>query len=53
MSLKRKLTYARGGFRFRAGQRCGDHDVHRYIAQVNALKREFARLAASSDNARS
>jgi hypothetical protein len=41
--------YARGGFRFRAGQRCGDHDVHRYIAQVNALKREFARLAASGD----
>jgi hypothetical protein len=26
---------------------------HRYIAQVNALKREFARLAASSDDARS
>jgi hypothetical protein len=46
-------AYARGGFRFRAGQRCGDHDVHRYLAQVNALKREFARMAASSDHARS
>jgi len=46
-------AYARGGFRFRAGRRCGDHDVHRYIAQVNALKREFARLAASRENARS
>jgi len=46
-------AYARGGFRFRAGQRCGDHDVHRYIAQVNALKRDFARLAASSDKTRS
>lgn len=40
-------AYARGGFRFRAGQRCGDHDVHRYLAQVNGLKRQFARLAAS------
>ncbi len=40
-------AYARGGFRFRAGQRCGDHDVHRYLAQVNVLKRQFARLAAA------
>ena len=38
--------YARRGFRFRAGQRCGDHDPRRYLAQVNALKRQFARLAA-------
>jgi hypothetical protein len=44
--------YARRGFRFRAGQRCGDHDPRRYLAQVNLLKREFAGLAASSDNAR-
>ena len=42
-------VYVRRGFRFRAGQRCGDHDVRRYVAQVNLLKREFARLAASSD----
>jgi hypothetical protein len=40
-------AYARGGFRFRAGERCGDHDVRRYLAQVNALKRRFARLAVS------
>jgi len=39
-------TYARGGFRLRGGQRCGDHDVRRYLAHVNALKRLFARLAA-------
>ena len=39
--------YARGGFRFRAGQRCGDHDPRRYLAQVNLLKRQFAQLAAS------
>ena len=39
--------YARRGFRFRAGQRCGDHDPRRYLAQVNALKRQFTRLAAA------
>ena len=40
-------AYARAGFRFRRGQRCGDHDPRRYLAEVNALKRQFARLAAS------
>jgi hypothetical protein len=39
--------YARRRFRFRGGQRCGDHDPRRYLAQVNALKRQFARLAAA------
>jgi hypothetical protein len=39
--------YARRGFRFRAGQRCGDHDPRRYLAEVNALKRHFGRLAAA------
>jgi hypothetical protein len=39
-------AYARRGFRFTAGQRCGDHDVRRYVAHVNSLKRHFARLAA-------
>src|SRR5262245_7098099 len=39
--------YARRGFRFRGGQRCGDHDPRRYLAQVNALKRQFVRLAAA------
>jgi hypothetical protein len=39
--------YARRGFRFRGGQHCGDHDPRRYLAQVNALKRRFARLAAA------
>ena len=41
-------AYARRGFRLRPGQRCGDHDARRYLAQVHALKRQFARLAASS-----
>ena len=40
-------AYARRGFRLRRGQRCGDHDARRYLAEVNALKRQFARLAAS------
>jgi hypothetical protein len=39
-------TYVRRGFRLGAGQRCGDHDVGGYLAQVNALKRQFKRLAA-------
>ena len=39
--------YVRRGFRFRGGQRCGDHDPRGYLAQVNALKRQFARLAAA------
>ena len=40
-------TYARRGFRLIRGQRCGDHDASRYLAEVNALKLRFARLAAS------
>jgi len=45
-------AYASRGFRFRAGQRCGDHDVRRYVERVNLLKRQFARLAASADRPR-
>lgn len=41
-------VYARHGFRFRPGVRCGDHDPRRYLAEVSALKLQFARLAASS-----
>jgi hypothetical protein len=43
-------AYARGGFRLKAGQRCGDHDVRRYVAHVNLLKRQFARLAVSGQS---
>ena len=38
-------VYARGGFLLAPGQRCGDHDVVRYLAKINAMKREFAKLA--------
>ena len=40
-------AYARHGFRLRPGQRCGDHDVAGYLARVNAVKRQFVRLAAA------
>jgi len=38
--------YARRGFRLTPGQKCGDHDVKGYLAGVNAMKRQFARMAA-------
>jgi hypothetical protein len=41
-------AYARRVFRLSPGQRCGDHDVRRYLADVNALKRRFSELAAAS-----
>jgi len=41
-------AYARSGFRLTTRQRCGDHDVSRYLTKVNGMKRQFARMAASS-----
>ena len=38
--------YVRRGFRLAAGERCGDHEAALYLARVNGMKREFARLAA-------
>lgn len=38
-------AYARRGFRLLAGQRCGDHDVSRYLTAINGLKRRFVALA--------
>ncbi len=40
-------AFVRRGFRLALRQRCGDHDVQAYVARVNAMKRHFARLAAS------
>jgi hypothetical protein len=40
-------TFARHGFRLTAHQQCGDHDVKGYLVHVNAMKRQFARLAAA------
>jgi hypothetical protein len=37
-------AYARRGFRPLPGQRCGEHDVRRYVAQVNAMKQAFKEM---------
>jgi hypothetical protein len=37
-------AYARRRFRLSSGQRCGDHEVARYLAKLDAMKRRFARL---------
>ncbi len=44
-------VYARRGFQFTAGQRCGDHDPRDYLARVDAQREEFARLAARDSTA--
>ena len=41
-------AYAARGFRLTPGQRCGDHDPARYLADINTLKRVFVRLAATA-----
>jgi hypothetical protein len=38
--------YARRGFRFVEGQRCGEHDPRAYLARIDAVEHEFSRLAA-------
>jgi hypothetical protein len=38
-------AFARRGFHLLAGERCGDHPVAKYLANVNAMKRHFLRLA--------
>jgi hypothetical protein len=39
-------AFARRDFRLTPGQKCGDHDVRGYLAQINTMKRLFSRLAA-------
>jgi hypothetical protein len=39
-------AYARRKFQMLADERCGDHLVAGYVARVNAMKRQFLRLAA-------
>ncbi|UPK39896.1 transglycosylase SLT domain-containing protein [Bradyrhizobium sp. 186] len=43
-------AYARRHFQMIAGERCGDHLVASYILGVNAMKRQFLRLAADDGN---
>jgi hypothetical protein len=37
--------YAQRGFRFSAGQRCGDHDPREYLRRVDEVSAVFARMA--------
>jgi hypothetical protein len=39
-------AFARRKFQMIDGERCGDHSVAAYLAHVNAMKRQFQRLAA-------
>jgi PAS domain-containing protein len=39
-------AFARRGFHPRAGERCGDQEVATYLAQINAVTREFKRIEA-------
>jgi hypothetical protein len=43
-------AYARRHFQMMAGERCGDHLVAAYISGVNAMKRQFLRLATDDGN---
>jgi hypothetical protein len=42
-------AFASRGFLLTAGERCGDHDVATYLAQISAMKREFLRFAADNE----
>jgi hypothetical protein len=39
------LTFVRHGFHLDAGEHCGDHETAAYLARVNAMARDFRRLA--------
>lgn len=43
-------AYARRNFQMMTGERCGDHLVASYVSRVNAMKRQFLRLAADDGN---
>jgi hypothetical protein len=43
-------AFARRKFQMMDGERCGDHSVAAYLAHVNAMKRQFQRLAANARN---
>jgi hypothetical protein len=43
-------AFARRKFQMISDERCGDHLVAAYVAKVNAMKRQFQRLAADGGN---
>ncbi|MFI4988001.1 MAG: lytic transglycosylase domain-containing protein, partial [Alphaproteobacteria bacterium] len=40
-------AFALRGYHLTPGERCGDHDAATYLARVDAMKRQFLRLAAN------
>jgi hypothetical protein len=38
-------AYVARGFRLAPGQRCGDHEIQKYLAKVTRTKQQFVRLA--------
>jgi Transglycosylase SLT domain len=40
--------YAKRGYRLKVGQRCGDQEVHVYLARIETMKRVFGRLARTN-----
>ena len=43
---ERGASFAARGFRVLPGERCGSHDLARWLARVDAMRATFARLAA-------
>ena len=41
-------AFAWRGFHLLPGERCGDHDVAAYLAQIDTMKQKFVRLAAEN-----
>jgi hypothetical protein len=46
--LSRGESFVKRGFRIAAGERCGTHDLARYIEQIERMKKTFARLRANA-----
>jgi hypothetical protein len=44
---KRGEIFARRGFKLARGERCGAHNVARYLARIDLMKRRFAELRMS------
>ncbi len=45
-------SYARRGFRFAEGQRCGAHDPREYLQRVDEMRAVFTRIARAEEQAR-
>lgn len=44
---KRGETFAARGFRVTPGELCGTHNLQRYLAQIDSMKKRFAKLAGN------